>query len=382
MKQAKSVFVIMPFRETPTRNRDDLTAFFLTNIKDAIESHTEFAHRYVVGRSDDTLNITEAILHSLFSADVVICDLSGPNANPNVMYELGIRLATSTAPVILIRERHPENRTIFDISGFFIFEYNPFQYGGLEQHLIQKLKKFETGEEAYVSPVLRVLETSPIVVRTITLRRAAAVLNGLTGGFHALSLAAASAMYMFIRNATGIELAGDVDSLTMTASGVLKLIDERKEELKEVKWRTFLFHPASPPALVAYVQDPPLHDVLPDPLPVAFNTILNHFHMRYLATDYLWTMPEAWVPVQFIKDNLLLEHMTDVLLAALATANTPDQKEYVDRFRELILMTSLLPPSAKRQIYPGSFVNSESEKDKTAPNKSVDTYGSPGADAD
>jgi hypothetical protein len=186
---------------------------------------------------------------------------------------------------------------------------------------------------------------------------------------------------MFIRNVTGIELSGDVDSMTMSAVGVLTVIEERKAELKDVNWRSFLFHPASPPALIAYVQDPPLHEILPDPLPVAFNTILNHFHARYLATDYLWTMPEAWVPVQFIKDALLLEHMTDILLAALATANTPEQQEYLDRFRELIVMTSLLPQSAKRQIYPGSFTKAESEIQKTEPNKSVDTYVSPGADA-
>jgi len=98
----------------------------------------------------------------------VICDLSGKNANPNVMHELGIRLGISESPVILIREEHPDDKKIFDVGWLYTHEYNPKQYHHLEQHLIDKIKKFEDGREVYRSPVIRKLETSPRVIEYIT----------------------------------------------------------------------------------------------------------------------------------------------------------------------------------------------------------------------
>lgn len=105
------VFVIMPFTSTPSRSESDLTEFFQTNLRLPVEQNRgELAFRYSVRRSDDSFNITERIIHDLYDADVVICDLSGINANPNVMYELGVRLAITNKPVILIRESSPETR--------------------------------------------------------------------------------------------------------------------------------------------------------------------------------------------------------------------------------------------------------------------------------
>lgn len=163
-KKEKTVFVIMPFTRTNSRNKEQLTAFFENNIKSSIEKG-KFSNRYIVSRSDNTFNITEKIIKDLYNADIVICDLSGPEANPNVMYELGIRLASSDKPVILIREAHPENRHIFDVGGFFAEPYDAYNYSTITKHLKTKIKSFEDGSEVYLSPVLKILEEEEPLTR-------------------------------------------------------------------------------------------------------------------------------------------------------------------------------------------------------------------------
>ncbi|UCD82576.1 MAG: hypothetical protein JSW26_14450 [Desulfobacterales bacterium] len=152
-KRKKSVFVIMPFTETPSRNQQQLTSFFSDNIKKTIEADTNLDYEYIVWRSGETFNITDQIIRDLFRADIVIADLSGKDPNPNVMYELGVRLTLSAKPVILIREKNPENKKVFDVDSYYIHHYDPLSYQELESHLIEKLRRFETGEELYESPV-------------------------------------------------------------------------------------------------------------------------------------------------------------------------------------------------------------------------------------
>src|SRR5256885_3646244 len=74
--QARKVFVIMPFRQTPTRDAAQLSAFFQDVIRAPIETG-DLKNSYEVRRSDDTFNITEQIVKDLYYADLVICDLSG-----------------------------------------------------------------------------------------------------------------------------------------------------------------------------------------------------------------------------------------------------------------------------------------------------------------
>ena len=155
-QESQTVFVIMPFIDSPTRGKEQLTSFFENNIKRPIEA-ADLQRDYFVYRSGDTFNITDKIIEDLYDADIVIADLSGSLPNPNVMYELGVRLAISNKPVILIREGHRKNRDVFDISQFYIFSYDPLNYSALETHLIAKLGRFESGEEPYRSPVREVL---------------------------------------------------------------------------------------------------------------------------------------------------------------------------------------------------------------------------------
>ncbi len=155
-KSSRRVFVIMPFDRGGTRNEGQLTTFFQNNIKRPIE-RAELKHRYEVNRSGQTFDITAEIIRDLCQADIVIADLSGAEPNPNVMYELGVRLAIAETPVILIREKKPENKRIFDIHGFYTHDYDPYDYGALEKHLIEKLARLEAGEESYTNPVFRLI---------------------------------------------------------------------------------------------------------------------------------------------------------------------------------------------------------------------------------
>jgi chaperonin GroEL len=151
------VFVIMPFVEGGTRSEIQLTAFFENNIKRSIEG-ADLRDKYQVHRSGQSFDINAEIIRDLCRADIVIADLSGSDPNPNVMYELGVRLAISERPVILIREQQTDNRRIFDIYGFYTHPYDPYDYRQLERHLIDKLRRWEAGDEPYQNPVRNIIK--------------------------------------------------------------------------------------------------------------------------------------------------------------------------------------------------------------------------------
>ena len=73
------------------------------------------------------------------------------------MYKLGVRVAISERPVILIREQSSRNRRVFDITGFYTFSDDPFRCADLEKHLVEKLRRLENGEETYANPVLAII---------------------------------------------------------------------------------------------------------------------------------------------------------------------------------------------------------------------------------
>ena len=121
----RTVFVIMPFKRTAARGQDELDRFFEYHLKRPIESCTDFRHHYNVRRSESTFDITAQIVQDLYDADVVLCDLSGEHGNPNVMYELGVRLALTHKPVIMFREAHASNKPIFDVGHYHTEPYDP-----------------------------------------------------------------------------------------------------------------------------------------------------------------------------------------------------------------------------------------------------------------
>lgn len=158
LKIEKDVFVIMPFSKANNRNQEQLTNFFET-LRSSIEAENNLAYKYKVRRSGDGFNITDQIIRSLLNADIVIADISGEEPNPNVMYELGVRLAISEKPVILIREgdKTDKDGIPFDLKTYHTEFYDPFQHEKLIRLLVDKLKRLESGEMQYESPVKKIL---------------------------------------------------------------------------------------------------------------------------------------------------------------------------------------------------------------------------------
>ena len=154
----------MPFVQTLTRNTSQLTGFFESTIKGGIENSENYRGKIRVFRSENDLNITDSIIKSIFESDYLIADLSGEYGNPNVMYELGVRLAGTDKPVILIRESNERNKDIFDIRNLHTFHYDPMNPADVQRYIIDKLNKFETGAERYVSPVLDVANRDRTIV--------------------------------------------------------------------------------------------------------------------------------------------------------------------------------------------------------------------------
>jgi hypothetical protein len=72
------------------------------------------------------------LIKNLFENDIVICDVSGKN--PNVMFELGLRIAFDK-PVIVTKD--DETKISFDIAPFKYLEYPKIQHhGGIEKFKI------------------------------------------------------------------------------------------------------------------------------------------------------------------------------------------------------------------------------------------------------
>jgi hypothetical protein len=153
----KRIFVAMPLGETESRDKVQLTSFYNSAIKNPIEANTKFQNIYTVHRSEKSFDITASIIKDVVTSDIVIADLSGVRGNPNVMYELGVRLSTSHRPVILIREKNPENKKIFDVQGFYCEEYDPLATDEITKYIVHRIHSLEIGEDIYRSPVLDIM---------------------------------------------------------------------------------------------------------------------------------------------------------------------------------------------------------------------------------
>src|ERR1700722_12759857 len=66
----------------------------------------------LVSNSDEVSFINKSIVQNLYGNTIVVCDVSGKN--PNVMFELGMRLAFDK-PTILVKDN--KTNFSFDISG-------------------------------------------------------------------------------------------------------------------------------------------------------------------------------------------------------------------------------------------------------------------------
>lgn len=109
----KTLFVIMPFGEK-TDHETGRTIDFDVVYRELIKP-AAIKTGWTVKRIDEIAKpgvITDQYLHEILHSDVVVADISMPNAN--VFYELGIRQATSSGGTILIAEEN--TKLPFDMS--------------------------------------------------------------------------------------------------------------------------------------------------------------------------------------------------------------------------------------------------------------------------
>ncbi len=114
-----TAFVIMPFVEREQEQHP--SGFFLEVLRSLITpaAKDSFTVRTANRQGSDLIQST--ILNDLIEADLVIADLT--EHNPNVMFELGVRMAEDK-PVVLIKAQG--TGPLFDVDNMLrVFEYNP-----------------------------------------------------------------------------------------------------------------------------------------------------------------------------------------------------------------------------------------------------------------
>jgi hypothetical protein len=307
----------MPFSSTPTRNSDQLTVFFEQHLKRPIE-RAKFVNRYLVRRSDDTFNITEQIIRDLYSADMVICDLSGNESNPNVMYELGIRLAISQLPIILIREAHKDNRQIFDIGGFYAENYDPLNYPKITKHVIEKMKKLESGKEPYASPILKLIgEELPLLVK-VSNHRAVNLLSALY-----YSLQSVLRLYCGeVADTIGTQVKLRLGN---TPIDLINAMESNSEVINKCDWKGLNFRPGTLPALDYYLASRYLLGVVGDDVEWILTSSMIEYHATFFSGDYAWRKPSSGGAHQFIGETLLRLNAIPFLQASLL-GNTAEER--------------------------------------------------------
>lgn len=328
-KQKCDIFVIMPFSRTPTRNKAQLTAFFESHIKDPIEK-ARLKFRYRVRRSDDTFNITEQIIRDLYHADIVIADLSGKESNPNVMYELGIRLGLSDKPVILIREAHKDNKTIFDISGFFAHPYDPLNYQGLVKHLKDKLKAFEQGDEVYHSPVLSIVKQDIPILQKISVNRADQLLDAMTASLIVTASLFSTNVSQYIKQKNkSIKIPGKFTQIM----DFLKFIEDESNKLKKIDWSGFHWSFGAQPTIDHYISNRYLIGLIDKDIEGPFTAYLITYYAHFVATTFYqgeWNPTAVW---KFIGESTILTNN----IRGLRFLLTSNDKNEIIKIRKKIL---------------------------------------------
>jgi hypothetical protein len=320
------VFMIMPFRETQTRRSDDLDAFF-NRIKQSVES-AKLQNVYQVTRSDDQFNITKNIMLELYTADLVICDLSGAHPNPNVMYELGIRLALSDKPVILIQERPLTTERVFDIAGFYIYVYDPHDDGILMQYLLDKLSRIESGEEIFRSPVRDVLITAGTEIAA----RGTAPFHAITNLNIGLQLA------MRAYNANVTEFVSKMNSYLCppkSAEGVETVgwWINNVDRLRELDWSLYHKWPLLNPMIETFWQCSELRDSLPSAVFFNLYGFMANYHQYYFANAAGWDLDPAFLTAEYFANTGTVRAAIEPIKLML----TPEGRRHLSKLSQLAL---------------------------------------------
>lgn len=279
-KEIRQIFVIMPFTKTPTRNEVQLTSFYMTNIKDPIEKGI-FKYRYLVKRSETAFNITEQIIKDLYNADIVLCDLSGNEGNPNVMYELGIRLALTDKPVILIREEHKNNMPIFDIGGFYTYPYDPLNHIALTQHILKEIQNLEEEKNEYKSPILAIVQDEVPLLQSLSAKRADQLLATMRNSLKMMTWLFLKRFVSFIEG-QGVKFPEKITHLMAP----LEFIENNRDKFADVDWSGFGISFGAQPALDNYLSNQYLNGLIDPSLEEIFTRFVITYHTYFVSTNY------------------------------------------------------------------------------------------------
>lgn len=134
------VFVIMPFTD------DFFESYEM--IKEHFSDDFEFSH---AGDEDNQQNILADIIPPIYSADIVLADLTG--LNPNVMYELGIAHSFNKKTIMITRDKL--SSLPFDLKQYRAKDYSTHfkKFYDLITYLEKNLKGAKDGSVVFNNPV-------------------------------------------------------------------------------------------------------------------------------------------------------------------------------------------------------------------------------------
>jgi hypothetical protein len=133
-----TAFVIMPFVE---RDNKHSAGFFAEVLRSLITpaAASQFTVKTANRQGSDLIQST--IINDLIEADLVIADLT--EHNPNVMFELGVRMAEDK-PVVLIKAQG--TGPLFDVDNMLrVFEYSPNLWQTTVEKDLPSLREFIKG---------------------------------------------------------------------------------------------------------------------------------------------------------------------------------------------------------------------------------------------
>lgn len=321
-RYVRQIFVIMPFSNTPTRNLGQLTSFFESSIKAPIEREN-FKYKYQVRRSDATFDINTQIIKDLFTADIVICDLSGTQANPNVMYELGIRLGLSNDPVLLIREKHIDNKQIFDINGFNTFPYDPLNYWELTQYLIGEIKGYEEGKRTYESPILAIIKGGIPYLQAVSIQRADLLLKTMRDSIKMMTRLFVKQFAKYISYHLKMEIPENFFDLSV----LLEYMEKNRERFSEADWTKFRVSFGSQPTMDLYLSNQYLNGLVDIDFERIFTGFLITYHSYFVSTSYYsgeWNHMNVY---RFLGETNILLKSTKLIRIMLKTEAEKEKDE-------------------------------------------------------
>ncbi len=330
----KKVFVIMPFVKANDRNSGDLNTFFNDYIKYPIERAPELGGNFVVERSSDSFLILDQIIIDIAEADYIICDLSGPHANPNVMFELGIRLSVSHNPTILIREDNEANQKIFDVSGLYTHPYKLTETRKLEQWLVSKIAGYEANTERYSSSVLKILNHDAAFWMQLPISKACAFLGGISSACDAYLDAFVRAVSIFAQRKGVTDF---FSSSTKCYRDLARFKDE------PTFFDDFGYGITSIPSLDSYLSSVYLLGLIEDDIEKKFRgyAMAYSLHFNKGNSSYFWpTKFEESVAYAF--ETLILMNLCRCVIRILRSRpGTTERSELIETFNADLAKSSL-----------------------------------------